>query len=773
MFGRPKSQRTPVAQMRPFSPWILVVLLSVCALVVYLLIPSEKRMLDAHLADQDWAKASQALSELTPEERAKRPEYYSQVELKLNRALLDPTDQSGWISQLSDAIREAEAFNFSEKHLREIEMAAERINSGSTVYAIIEPYLNILPAELRDQFQQDLTPKILAENKPVLAMKVYQKYWSTHAADPQITYTFIGMARGAGRSDLAIEAINTHEATLDEPLFKASRELALLKIALYRENNLPVEAFELMKEFYTAVDDETKKQYYPQYVEMTEQANQASGLLVEVQRIAEANPTDLAAWQKFQRFAEAAARQDLAIRALEQIVRLQSADPVLRMKLGQRYEWTGYPNEAFDQYAIALRLGHAPAGKELLRLNRAGLFRDLELAILLTENPSLVDQQKYGLELARMFANINEFDRSKAYYEGVLEKRGEDVEVLHEYGLLMLDLGRMVEAMVIYDRAAAARPDDLETLVSLAEAQFRANSFDESLKTYARVLELDPTRAQLGNYMRLAESLGRLGKAGDTLSDFIQAFDTPTHADYAKLMYFYGISGQTNKVLTVLKEAVAKFPEDQTWRKQLVYALSDRGQADEAAQVISEIPGFEQDKGFAGLYLSSLLRATNWNAAENFIRHRLPEGMVEEWDLDSTLANIYYESGNREAAMGLTGKIYRKNPSNSTNALAYAQFLLEFKRTAEAREVLISIPAAAQPLVQKIVAQLYAEDKDYKRAVYYQQNYLETAPKDSGRGWGFLGDIHGEHGHKAQAQGAYQRAIVEMLKTIEAIAVNK
>jgi tetratricopeptide (TPR) repeat protein len=769
MFGRRKSQRKKVAQMLPFSPWMLVVLIAACALVVYFLIPTDKRMLAAHLSDQEWGKASQALAELTSEERAKRPEYYSATELKVNRMQLDPTDQGAWITQLGDALREAEAYNFPEQHLLEIELAAEKVPSGSTVYTIIEPYLNILPTEMGDKFQQDLTTKILAENKPVMAMEIYQKYWSPRAADPQITLNFIDLARGGGRPDLAIQAILKHEVTLDEPLFKASRQLAKLKIDLHRENGQPVEAFELMKVFYAAVDDETKKLLYPEYVQMGEQANQATSLLIEVQRIAEANPTDLPAWEKFQRFAEAAGRQDLAIRALEQITRLQSSDALLRMKLGQRYEWTGHPNEAFDQYAIALQLKHAPAAEELLRLN-PGLYRDVELANLLSANRSLVDSRKHGRYLAGLFANVNEFDTAKGYYEEVLEQLGEDVEVLHEYGLLMLDLGRLDEAMVIYDRAAAAKPDDLKTLVATAEAQFRANRFDQSLKTYARVLQLDPTRAQLGNYLRLAESLGRLGEAGDTLSDFVKAFDKPTHEDFSKLLYFYSVAGETNKILTLLHEGVAKFPEDLELRKQLVYALSDRGQADEAARVISTMPNFEQDKGFAELYLSSLLRAKNWNAAEKFILHRLPKGRAEEWGLHSTLANIYYETGNREAAMGLYGKIYHQDPSNSTNALTYAQYLLEFKRNAEARNVLISIPDGAQPLAHKIAAQLYAEDKDYKRALFYQQKYLKTEPQDSGRDWGFLGDIHGERGHKAQAQGAYQRAIVEMLKTIEAMA---
>ena len=144
--------------------------------------------------------------------------------------------------------------------------------------------------------------------------------------------------------------------------------------------------------------------------------------------------------------------------------------------------------------------------------------------------------------------------------------------------------------------------------------------------------------------------------------------------------------------------------------------------------------------------------------------------MVNQLNLEDLLASIYYETGNTNATMGLYRRRHERNPSDTKIAMTYAQLLLDAKRQGEALNVLEAIPEGTEPRAMKIAAQLYAQDKNYERALHYQKGYLRTDPKDSGRDWGFFGDLLNERGNPAGAKQAYRRAIDEMLNTLAHIA---
>jgi tetratricopeptide (TPR) repeat protein len=758
------AKRKKVAQMLPLSPWLLAGIVFACIVIVILLVPSQEKLLARQLSDQEWDKAYATLQQIDPSKRESRPAYYALLDLQLRRRLLAPDDLDGHTALLPEAVAAAVAHGFTEDFIREIEQLAGKSLSAKDTYDILQPQLAQFPAQTQDELYESLAKRALAQAEPVMAAQIYGQYWRTHAGDLEVTFHYVNLARAAAQPKWAIQAIEHFETTIKEPLRRFNPQLARLKVDLLRENNQPVEAFELLFPIYNDADEETKVELFELLSIVTLQAGKSADISDAIRNRAERQQSAVA-WRDYAKRAQAAGDYPGAIDAYLRVVRLAPKDGDSALQLARLHEWTERPNQAFDYYLIALERGADEAIERLIELNPA-VLRDVELFAALEGAGNRVDQKEYGLTLARLAANLSDFKKASAYYEGILAREPNNQDVLQEYGLMMLDIGNHEEAIRTYSRAIASGTPDFSALVSIAEAQFRAGRFEPALKTYADLLKLNPTRSQMGNYLRLAESMGRIKEATEVLASFMQATDEPEFKDYQKLAYFYGILGQPDRLTETLRSAVREFPDNAVFRKQLLYAYSDNKRFDEAAALLATFPGIAEDRDLTQMYINLLMEGKRYAEVEKFITDELSPELVDELKFNELLASVYYETGNKEAALALYEKLHRRDPTDSKIALAYAQFLLDFKRNAEAKRVIGSITNPSDPLIYKTAAQLHAADNEYREALKFQRKYLATDPPDSGRDWGFLGDILGERGNKPGAQRAYRRAITELLDTL-------
>lgn len=754
--------------MMPLPPKLLLGIVVACVVAAVMLLPSRETLLDRQLRDEAWDKALNTLRNLPVMERNIRAEYYDLLELQLRRRMIPPDDRERFTELLDDALQAAVRHDFSEDFVAEIEKLAEQSLSAKTTYRILAPHLKNLPPATRDSLRISLAKRALAEAEPLLALEIYQQHWRHHANDPEVVFHYINLARGAAKPHFALHALKYYEKGLTQPLQQSSRQLAVLKIRLLRENNQPAEAFSEVQKLYAASDEETRRELYPLLAETAVQSGNSTALLDEMLRRVESTPDNTLRWRELARLAMAAGRQKLAIRALEQVVRQAPKDGESAFKLGQLYEWTERPNDAYDQYLVAIERGHDAALERLLALN-PGLYRDVELAGAVVKSRQRLDLRQHGHTMARLFANLNDFERARRFYEGLLRLRPRDAALLAEYGLLELDLGNLDSALKLYSRAAEADPDNTDLVISIAEAQFRADRFDAALATYRKLLNQHPSRSQLENYLRLAESMGRIDDAADVLSSYMADSGDAQRKDFEKLAYFLSILGRQQQLEQTLAEAVRRFPDDERTHKQLLYAYSDNKKPREAAAVLETFPTLATDPELAKFYVYLLSDAKRYQDLERFITERLSPQMADQLKLNELLASVYYETGNTNAAKNLYGKLHRANPQNMEIAMTYVQFLLDFKERAEAKRVLLALPKNDDPRVLKLAAQLHADDREFNEALHYQRRYLDTDPPDAGRDWGFYGDLLEEHGDRPNAHRAYRRAIAEMLATISKI----
>lgn len=762
MFGH---QRKQVAQMLPFSPRLLVGIIAGVIVAVWLLFSTPTGHLENQLRDQDWAGAWKTLSGLPAKTRNTDPRRYALLEVRLRRQLLELDDLEGQRLLLRDAFQLAQPYQFPEEFLREIESVFEKMPDALAGYEVLRPILPQLPAEYQARFMDLLAAKALAAANPMLAARIYLQFWQSRPDSPEVTGRMVELARQAGQPGLALQALEAYARNAGQPLARLSPRLALLHVTLLRENNQPGPAFEAMWEYYSGADAESRNALFPELLVIARQSDRVLQLLPEIQRRAESQPESVTAWRTLAEMAMAAGNQPLAMRAVEQLARLSVDDGAIQFRHGQLLEWNHHPNEAFDQYLKALRLGEMAAIDRLIALN-PGLYRDIELAAALHAADPHVDKTRYGLALARVYANIGEFNRAIPFFEEAIQRRPDDFKLAREFGQLLLDLGDYKRASEIFARLLKSNLADPAAAKSLAESQFLKGDNLGALQTYRKLLQAAPDRELVESFVRLAESLGRIEEAAAALSRYVRGQSDISTRDFLRLSYFYTTLGRRDELIAHLRTGVEKFPTDPLLRKQLFYAYSDGGHFAEAADVLAHDPALLTEPALARQYLALLSQAKRFREAEEFINGRMPRGLLDDKETLAMIAGIYSTTGNREAALGMYERLFRRDPSNTPVALAYAQLLTDFNRPKDALAVLKVLPETADPAAWKLLAQIYALAQDYREAQVYQRKYLLADAKATAQDWGFLGDIHATRGDNSAARRAYLTAINRLLTLI-------
>ena len=83
--------------MKPTNPlpiWGLMGILLACAITFYLLVPNQKKLLNRLVQDGKPKRALEVLHSLPQTEKARDPEFYELLRLRLNRQLLNPKDKA-------------------------------------------------------------------------------------------------------------------------------------------------------------------------------------------------------------------------------------------------------------------------------------------------------------------------------------------------------------------------------------------------------------------------------------------------------------------------------------------------------------------------------------------------------------------------------------------------------------------------------------------------------------------------------------------------------
>ena len=756
---RPTKTATPV-----FSPALIVGGVLLVVFLALWFIPTERGLLERQLADKAWGRALETLRKLPDRERAKQAKRYALLEIQLERQLLAPDDPLALRNLLARACQIAAPFKFEGEFMTEIAGLLDRVQDAEAAWQLVQPVLPQLPAAVRAPLYEALVKKTLAAAKPVLAMQIYAQHWQANP-DDAATLKLVNLTRQAGQPALGLRAVEEFARRTGRPLPRVSPRLAWERITLLRETGQPGEAYAAIRELMTMVEAPDRERLFPLLMTTARESNRLRDLLPEIQQRAEAQPDNANLWRALVELALMGGDQKAAMQALRRIVALEPNDRAHHLRLAQLYEWNAAPNDAFDHYLLALRLKEPAAIERLIAL-APGVYRDADLAKGLAGAGDLLDRKRHAPFLARLEANIGNFEQAEVHYTALLRDPNAGLPLLKEYARLQVDLAHYEKALPVLQRILQREPADATTLGTLAECQFRLGDYTTSLATYQRLLEKAPDRTVVEGLLTLAESMGKLDIAAAALEEWLRRAPQPSAKDLQRLAFFHDSAGQTEKLRAVLQRGVELFPEDATMRRQFVYALSDNRQFSEAADVLRLHPGLRGDEELLKFYFSLLLQAKRLTEAERFVTTELTPELVEKLGLIAVVASVYEANGNFPAALALYEKLNRQDPTNVPHGLAYARLLVRANRQRDALAVLQRFADGAPPAAHELSAQVLAGLRDFKRAAAHQRAFVATQPDDPARAWGFLGDILLARGDKQGARVAYQRAVQEMLRAL-------
>lgn len=189
--------------------------------------------------------------------------------------------------------------------------------------------------------------------------------------------------------------------------------------------------------------------------------------------------------------------QELAVRHMEEAVRLSGGDPKHVLRLGRMYLENGRLEEAERQSLAALQADRGSAEAWTLRGDclRAGGHSPDALAAYhraLAIQPGADHAQ---MQAAEIYLSMGRYDRLLATVDRHQESRaGEQTPARCDMlrGLAMRQLGRPAEAKRCFAKAAAKEPSDASPHLQLASLAIDQEDFATASRSWAKAIELDP-----------------------------------------------------------------------------------------------------------------------------------------------------------------------------------------------------------------------------------------------------------------------------------------
>jgi len=218
-------------------------------------------------------------------------------------------------------------------------------------------------------------------------------------------------------------------------------------------------------------------------------------------------------------------------------------------------------------------------------------LRDIKINKLLVEAQSCYQDQ--------------DFERTNALYQQVLEQYPQNVPALHGLGLIALDIGMLDTAAEFISAALSTEPLNITLIKSLALVYTRQKRFDEAINLYNRVLqEVDSDAEVLGELARLYLLTGSMEQA---LSHFKRAFEiNPSDPRNLHGLMQLDMNAITQDMLKMVEMLLQK-PD---------LALSERSSFYFALGSIHDDAG-RYDDAFANYAVANLAKPMNYDAGQH------------------------------------------------------------------------------------------------------------------------------------------------------------
>ena len=734
-------------------------ILLACAITFYLLVPNQKKLLNRLVQDGKAQRALKVLHSLPQTEKARDPEFYELMRLRLTRQLLKPKDKAGVITQLEESLQAFERSSSSQDFLAEVLHSISLLNDCEQALKLVAPHLKTIPNTARQMIVRVLVRDALASNKPDVAAATFENCLRPFSPAETNLVEAVRLWRAAARPDRAFRVLEDFEQQSGKGLSAFGPMLAELKFNLLREIGRNSEAFDLASSLTSQNEDGEARQKWLKLMQATAgSATQHRKLLEEYRHHVQADPADAVTWRLIAEMSIAANDLALATEAFQKLINLTPGDMAAQKQLAQIYEWSGDPNRAFDLYIRLAEQKDAAALERLVALN-PGLYRDKDVLRILRELGGEASQDKYRLILARLLTKHGEYAEANSLYRGHLQRKPEDTAVMEEYAQTLKSQHAYESALAIWKCLQKLKPEDAAVRGRIAEVYYLLGDFEESLHAYQQLAKRSTDLATILKYRTLAESLGDFQSLSEALVREMELKRETAPDDFIKLAYVFSLLGANAERRGVLERGLAQFPDNDTLRIQLSILLVEKKETTQALPILAQSKNLKTNLGALRLYLNLLIGSGDYVAAEKFLKTGIDEKILDAQSINLLQALIYEGNQNDVAAEKIYEKLYQQHPGESTYALNYLHILTKLGKTRKAQSVLQPLLKNPTPDILNEAAHVYAELGDYKEAERLQTRFVELSGKAGFQDWSYLGDIRYSAGNRSAAQRAYRRAL--------------
>lgn len=741
---------TSLPKMKPILPWWqLGLLLVLCGVAIYHLVPDDPRLIDNLLRDRNARDARRQLEKVSDSKRAADPVRYLRLELEIARLELRPNDPAALDAFVRRGIAAWRESNYAPSLLGLIAPFVAQLRDPAALWPALEAAVLAAPEKQRNIIGERLTSAALANTQPAAAAEIYA---ATHPEATRTTAQRLELGRLwqlAGDPAKALAALGDEQGD----------DARARRLQLLRELNRNREALAILLAR-LAASPTLDAGLVADIAATALQAGAPAEAIPAVQRFLAANPDDVAIWRQLRSLFVSSGNPAGAVDAAQRAAALGQRSTEDVRELARILEYSGQPGPAFDAWLeLALR-GDFPAVERLIALN-PGLFRDEDLARALDHVVPTPGRDDLTLRLARLEVMLGSYDKARAHFEQYLALRPE-VEVMIEFGHLHRELYRFDEAETWLRRAAAARPEDVSLLREVAECLVYQGRNSEALALYAKLALKDSSPEVIGPFTRLAETLGDYDAFARGLRQRIENSPTPDPRDYKLLAYAYELSNRRELRRETLAAGLKFFPQDDELRMLLTTTLSDARLYREAQNTLALHTKLREDPIAAEFFLE-LMRLNNDTAAERrFLRGQFAPAVLADEDFLVHSAYAWEALQEYGRAEEIHRQLYARHPDSFQHAGDVARIALLRGHPKEARQVLAPFLLKPTPAVLKLAAEIATAAGDHRNAEKYQSAYLAAARNAPATDWGALGDIRLSRGDRIGAKRAYAEALRRM-----------
>jgi tetratricopeptide (TPR) repeat protein len=185
-------------------------------------------------------------------------------------------------------------------------------------------------------------------------------------------------------------------------------------------------------------------------------------------------------------------------------------------------------------------------------------------------------------ELGNILLQRGRVDEAMVHYQQALQIKPDSAEASYHLGNALFQKGRADEAIAWYQQALQIKPGFAEASFNLGNALLQKGRVDDAIVQYQQALKIEPVLSEA--HINLGNALLQKGRVDDAIAQYQTALQiTPDNAEaHNNLGSALLRMGRLNEAITHYQKALQITPDNTVVRTNLDNAVFQKGGADEA-----------------------------------------------------------------------------------------------------------------------------------------------------------------------------------------------